>query len=70
VVGYTVLVPKRPTTSPKPRLHSWAVYYVKPAQFVGIVHDQPDEVAAIRAAIREYKVPLDGRDRLMARRWD
>jgi hypothetical protein len=37
-----------------------------PAQFVGIVYDQPDEQAAIRQAIGEFKVPANQRDRLMA----
>jgi hypothetical protein len=39
-----------------------------PAQFVGIVYDQPDEQAAIRQATGEFKVPANQRDRLMARR--
>ena len=28
-----------------------------PAELIGIVHDQPDTGAAIRAAIKEYKMP-------------
>jgi hypothetical protein len=35
---------KRPT-----KQHSWAVYHIRgtPAQFVGIVYDQPDDRAAL-----------------------
>jgi hypothetical protein len=40
------------------------------AQFVGIVYDQPDEQAAIRQAIGEFKMPANQRDKLMARRRD
>ena len=40
------------------------------AQFVGIVYDQPDEQAAIRQAIEEFKVPANQRDRPMAQRRD
>jgi hypothetical protein len=60
---------KRPTTIKQPT-HSWAIYHLKgtPAQFIGIVFDQPDEQAAIRAAIEEFKVPENLRDRLLARR--
>jgi hypothetical protein len=61
---------KRPTT--KQPTHSWAIYHLKgtPAQFIGIVFDQPDEQSAIKKAIEEYKVPENQRNRLMARRRD
>jgi hypothetical protein len=37
----------------KQQTHSWAVYHIKgtPAQFLGIVYDQPDEHATIKRAI-------------------
>ena len=57
---------KPPPIKP-PRLHSWAVYHIAAKQkFVGMVHDQPDEAAAIKAAIEEYSVPPNERGRLMA----
>jgi hypothetical protein len=58
---------KRPTKSEP---HSWSVYHLKgtPAQFVGIVYNQPDEQAAIKKAIEEFKVPENQRNRLIARR--
>jgi hypothetical protein len=62
-------MPKQPT---KQRNPSWAVYHIRgtPAQFVGIVYDQPDERAAIKRAIEEFEVPANQRNRLMAQRRD
>ena len=37
-----------------------------PAQFIGIVYDQPNEQAAIERAIEEFKVLANQRDRLIA----
>jgi hypothetical protein len=34
---------------------------------VGIDHDQPDELAAVKRAIEEFKVQESQRDRLIAR---
>jgi hypothetical protein len=60
---------KRPT---KQRNSSWAIYHIRgtPAQFVGIVYNQPDEQAAIKQAIEEFKVPANQRNRLIAQRRD
>jgi hypothetical protein len=60
---------KRPD---KRRSHSWAVYHLKgtPAQLVGIVYDQPNEEAAIKQAIEEFKVPANQHARLIAQRRD
>jgi hypothetical protein len=61
---------KRQTT--KQQNHSWAIYHIRgtPAQFVGIVFDQPDEQSAIKKAIEEFKVPANQHDRLIARQRD
>jgi hypothetical protein len=63
------MMAKRPTKQPN---HSWSVYRLRgtPAQLIGIVYDQPDQQAAIRCAIEEFKVPANQRDRLIARRRD
>jgi hypothetical protein len=52
--------------------HSWAIYHIRgtPAQFIGIVFDQPDEQTAIKRAIEEYDVPANLHDRLIARQRD
>ncbi|HEY6255752.1 MAG TPA: hypothetical protein VIY51_08155 [Xanthobacteraceae bacterium] len=56
----------------KQQTRFWAIYHLKgtPAQFVGIVYDQPDETAAIKQAIEEYKVPQNQHGRLIAQRRD
>jgi hypothetical protein len=60
---------KRPTKQPN---HSWSVYRLRgtPAQLIGIVYDQPNDQAAIKRAIEEFKVPQNQRNRLLARRRD
>jgi hypothetical protein len=52
------------------RLALGAIYVLRgtPAKFVGIVDDQPDADSAIKQAIEEYNVALNGR--LMAQRRD
>jgi hypothetical protein len=56
----------------KPPTDSWAIYHLKgtPAQFIGIVFDQPDQESAIKKAIEEYDIPANQHDRLIARRRD
>jgi hypothetical protein len=69
-VGIGIDFPKGGTK--QQRNHSWAIYHIRgtPAQFIGLVFDQPDEQSAIAKAIEEYNVPANQRDRLMARRRD
>jgi hypothetical protein len=61
---------KRPTE--QRTTYTWLVYRLRgtPGQLVGIVYNQPDEQAAIKQAIEEFKVPANQRDRLMAQRRD
>jgi len=51
---------------------SWGIYLVGriPPKFVGIIYDQPNAEAAIKQAIRQFKVRPDERDRLIALRRD
>jgi len=60
---------KRPTEQ---QSYSWNIYRLRgtPAQLIGIVYDQPDEEAAIKHAIEEFKVPENQRGRLIAQRRD
>ena len=51
-----MLMAKRPNKQPRP---SWAIYYHIPggsAEFVTIVHEQPDEQAAIAQALKKLKI--------------
>jgi hypothetical protein len=52
----------------KQQNYSWSIYRLhgKPAQLIGIVYDQPNEQAAIKQAIEEFKVPANQRGRLIA----
>ena len=56
----------------KQQTHSWAIYHIRgtPAQFLGMVFAQPDEQAAIKKAIEEFKAPENQRKRLVARQRD
>ena len=51
---------------------SWAVFHITgtPAKFLSIIDDAPNEKTAIERAIKEFQVPTNLRDRLMARRRD
>jgi hypothetical protein len=44
--------------------------HLPPSQDSGIVHNQPDEQAAIKLAIEEFKIPENQRHRRIARRQD
>jgi hypothetical protein len=50
------------------KLRSWAI--AKKRKFVGIVDNQSDAKAAIKAAIEEDNVPPNEQGRLMAQRRD
>jgi hypothetical protein len=56
----------------RPRNYNWAVYYTQhtPPRLVGFVDNEPNELAAVARAIRDYKIPLHERDGLAARRRD
>jgi len=45
---------KKPSTQQN---HSWGVYLLRatPARLIGIVHDQRNELAAIKHAIEEFR---------------
>jgi hypothetical protein len=64
VLSQTGQMPKRPTKEAR----SWAVHHIKgtPAKLVGIVY-APDERAAIKQAIEEFKVPASQHGRLIGR---
>jgi hypothetical protein len=49
--------------------HRWIVYQTAstPAKVIGFIH-APDEQLAIRAAIKDYRIPVDDRGWLMVRR--
>jgi hypothetical protein len=51
---------------------SWGIYLLSgiPPKFVGIVYDQPDAEAAIKQAIKQFKVRPGDRDGLIARQRD
>jgi hypothetical protein len=57
-------MPKKPI-----RKKQWKVYGLKasPAAFIGVVY-APDEKAALKEAIREFKIAPDQQDRLLIRR--
>jgi len=55
------------------RNYNWAIYHTTqqaPARLVSFVDNQPNELAAIARAIKEYKIPVRERDGLVARRRD
>jgi hypothetical protein len=62
-------MPKQPTERNNV---SWGIYLLgrMPPKFVGIVYDQPDAEAAIKQAIKQFRVRPNERDRLIARRRD
>jgi hypothetical protein len=57
-----------PIREPHREHHRWAVYLTTgtPAKLVGFI-DAPDKETAIRAAIKDCKVPPNERGRLIAR---
>ena len=50
--------------------YNWAIYHSgqTPARLVGFVDDAPNKQTAIARAIRELRVPMSERGRLMALR--
>jgi hypothetical protein len=56
----------------QPERHSWSIHRSsgRRAQLIGIVHHQPDEQAAIKLAIQQFKIPEGQRNRLIVRRLD
>ena len=59
------LMPKSPTIQ---QGHSWAIYHIKSAKFVGIILDAPDEQTATSLAIEEYQVSPNKRGQLVVHR--
>ena len=51
------------------KLIEWKVYRLKgtPAAFIGVVY-APDEKAALKAVVKEFKIAPDQQDRLSIRR--
>jgi hypothetical protein len=49
--------------------HSWVVFQLRttPAKLIGVVHDQPDALSAIKAALKKFDVPPDQRHGVAAR---
>ena len=59
-------MPKKPMQK---KVVEWKVYRLKgsPAAFIGIVY-APDEKAALKAAVKEFKITPEQQDRLLVRR--
>jgi len=52
------LAPMAKPQTKQQQTYSWVVYRLRgmPTQFIGPIYDQPDELAAIKQAIEEFKV--------------